>query len=202
MRGEDAYPNALERLFEQDGQTRDIELLNMGVGGYSSADEALVLRHKALPLSPDRIAVGYFFNDPETEPVFPLQATFAPVEPWQHSTILRHIARAARFRRIRALGGGDYFHYLAAPEGPAWPTLVRAFRDMGAMTRPLNIPVVVVIFPETLTEAWRHYRYADLHDRVARAARSAGLEVVDLLGTFRQYPPQRLHISPEDRHPE
>jgi hypothetical protein len=53
----------------------------MGVGGYSSADEVLVLRHKALSLSPDLIAVGHFFNDPETEPVFPLQAAFAPVEP-------------------------------------------------------------------------------------------------------------------------
>jgi hypothetical protein len=69
------------------------------------------------------------------------------------------------------------------------------------MASPLNIPVVVVIFPETLTEEWKHYRCTDLHDRVARAVRSAGLEVVDLLGAFRRYPPRRLHISPEDRHP-
>jgi lysophospholipase L1-like esterase len=201
VRGEDAYPNALERLFERDPQTRNVEVLNMGVGGYSSADEALVLRHKALPLLPDLVSVGYFFNDPETQPVYPLQAAFAPVEPWQHSMLLRRIARAVRIREIRALGGGDYFRYLAAPEGPAWPALVRAFRDMGTAARPLGIPVVLVIFPETLIEDWQDYPYADLHHRVARAARSAGLEVVDLLGAFQQYPPRRLRISPEDRHP-
>jgi hypothetical protein len=81
------------------------------------------------------------------------------------------------------------------------PTLVRAFRDMGAMTNPLNIPVVVMLVPETLTEEWKHYKYADLHGQIARAARSAGLEVVDLLGAFRRYPGRRLHISAEDRHP-
>lgn len=201
VRGEDAYPEVLQRLFEQDGRARDIEVLNMGVGGYSSADEALVLRYKAMPLSPDLVTVGYFFNDPETLPVYPLQAAFAPVKAWQHSTLLRRIARAVRLQQIRTLGGGDYFRYLAAPEGPAWPALLQAFRDMGAATRPSGIPVVVLIFPETLTEAWKRYAYADLHDQVARAARSAGLEVVDLLGAFQAYPPRRLHVSPEDRHP-
>jgi lysophospholipase L1-like esterase len=201
VRAEDAYPSALQQLFERDDATRRVEVLNMGVGGYSTADEALVLRYKALPLSPDLVTVGFFFNDPETLPVYPLQAAFAPVAPWQHSTLLRRVAWALRLREIRSLGGGDYFRYLAAPEGPAWPGLLEAFRDMGAATRPLGIPVVVLIFPETLTQTWERYPYADLHGRVARAARSAGLEVVDLLGAFEGYPPHRLHISPEDRHP-
>ncbi len=201
VRGEEAYPNVLERLFDEDGRTREVEVLNMGVGGYSSADEALVLRHKALPLSPDLVTVGYFFNDPETEPVYPLHAAFAPVKPWQHSTLLRRIAWAARLQRIRTLGEGDYYRYLAAPEGRPWSALLQAFRDMGAVTRPLNIPVVVVIFPETLVEDWEHYAYADLHDRVSRAAVSAGLEVLDLLGVFRQFAPRRLHITEQDHHP-
>ena len=41
----------------------------------------------------------------------------------------------------------------------------------------------------------------DLHAQVAREARSDGFQVIDLLETFRRYPPGNLVLSPTDDHP-
>ena len=51
-------------------------MLNFGVSGYSSRDEALVFKHKVVDWDLDLLIVQYFFNDPEIDPVQPLQAFF------------------------------------------------------------------------------------------------------------------------------
>jgi hypothetical protein len=64
------------------------EVLNMGVGGYSTADEALILEYKAMPLRPRLVLVQYFLNDPDTDPAQPLPAFFHETRWWQHSHLL------------------------------------------------------------------------------------------------------------------
>jgi hypothetical protein len=68
---DEAFPNVLESLLRQSPLVKDrpVEVLNMGVSGYSSADEAAVIEHKALGLNPDIILIGYVQNDPEIDPV-------------------------------------------------------------------------------------------------------------------------------------
>ena len=61
MPSEATYPKQLERLFEQnDEQT---EVINLGVGGYDTAQEVALLEQIAGQFDIDEVIVGYCMND-------------------------------------------------------------------------------------------------------------------------------------------
>jgi hypothetical protein len=197
---EATYPNVLERLLNQASRGDRFEVLNLGVGGYSSRDEALVLRHKGMDWNPDLVIMGYFLNDPEIEPVQPLHSQFQEPRWWQHSNLLRLVARAKNLWEIRRLGGGDYFRYLHSPRQAKWRSVVEAFDDVAEVTREPGVPALVVIFPQIGDVQWADYPYRDLHRQVANAAREAGLHVIDLYDELSKHPPGRL-LSGDNDHP-
>ena len=47
---------------------RRFEVLNFGVVGYSTRDEAIALKQKTIPFHPQGVIIGYVLNDPETDP--------------------------------------------------------------------------------------------------------------------------------------
>jgi len=99
---EEAWPGALQarlnssELPELAGERRRYEVLNMGVSGYSTLDEALVVRWNAMALDPDLVIVGYYLNDAETEPVQQLHQHFRKPLVWEHSALLRLFAYEKR----------------------------------------------------------------------------------------------------------
>jgi lysophospholipase L1-like esterase len=199
---EEAYPSVLEGMLARAPETsgRAIDVLNFGVGGYSSADSALVLEHKALAWSPDLILVGYVLNDPQTQPAQPLQRHFAPTRWWQYSHLARLAAQFWHQRERERLGGGDFYRHMHAEAGPHWPSVPRAFARMRELTAAAGVPVLVVIFPAE-AESWDTYPYRDLHRQVARAAAAAGFEVLDLWDAFAAHEPSAVQIGPRDSHP-
>ena len=48
VEGHETYANILEELLKNNAPNKAVQVLNMGVGGYSSRDEALVLKHKGM----------------------------------------------------------------------------------------------------------------------------------------------------------
>jgi len=197
--GDRTYPNVLERLLDESSNGRPFDVLNFGVGGYSTRDEALVLEHKALAWDPVLIVVGYTLNDPEIDPIQPLHQRFQQPRWWQHSALLRLLAYRRYRHDKRVLGGSDYYRYLHA-EPRKWRSVVDAFSTMGRLAHERGVPALVVIFPETLVDL-ADYPYADLHRRVAEAARGAGLTVLDLLDVFSAYPSSELALTHDDDHP-
>jgi lysophospholipase L1-like esterase len=207
--GERTYPKVLERLLQAgnsrhtetaEGENRRFEVLNMGVGGYSTVDEAIVLRRKALDLHPSLIIVGYYLNDPDIEPVQPLRIYFQTPKWWQHFHLLRLLAQARASREVKRLGHGDYYIALHAPEQPRWKAVEAAFCQMHTDASERGVPVLLVIFPYVPPRTWSTYPYADLHLQVSAAARAAGLDVLDLLPAFQKEEPLRLRVTPQDAH--
>ena len=73
---------------------------------------------------------------------------------------------------------------------------------MRALAVERDVPVLVVVFPFfPKTGSWDDYKYRNLHEKVAAAARDAGLEVLDLYEAFAGRDPVRLRNSVEDPHP-
>ncbi len=196
------YPEVLERLLRAlaESSRRQFEVLNMGVVGYSTVDEALVLRHKALALAPKLIVVGYFLNDPETDPIQPLHAYFQPVSWWQRFDLLRLFAQALHGSRAPAIRRGNYFMGLHAAGSAKWQAVETAFRQMYADAAAGGIPVLLVIVPEAPPAGWDRYAYGDVHRQVAAAAQAAGLNVLDLLPRFRRADPNAVRRSWHDHH--
>src|SRR6185369_3084342 len=82
---EDVFTEVLERDLNGASDGRRYDVLNFGVPGYSSQEEASVLEARVLPWNPAVVIVGYCLNDPETQPLQPVHVYFSPVAWWQHS---------------------------------------------------------------------------------------------------------------------
>jgi lysophospholipase L1-like esterase len=163
VENEETYPSVLDRMLNETDSRHKYEVLNFGVGGYSSQDEALVLRYKAIRWNPDLVVIGYVGNDPETEPIQPLHAYFHKPEWWRHSAVLRLMAKTKNTLDILYYGGGNYVRYLHNYP-PKWQTVLDAFKDIREVTSKENVKVVVAIFP----------RGNEVYDKVRAAATEFG----------------------------
>ncbi|HUR27058.1 MAG TPA: GDSL-type esterase/lipase family protein [Planctomycetota bacterium] len=190
-----------QRLATGAQESRRFEVLDTGVSGYSSRDEAAALDGKWLALEPDLILLCYCLNDPEIEPRQPLQRHFAPTRWWQHSSTLRFLVNRWEGRKQRTLGGGDYWRYLHAPTEPSWKSVQSAFARIASRAQERKIPVVLAIFPMFGPAAWKDYPYREQHAQVAAEGARNGFVVLDLLPRFEQEEPQSLLIALDDSHP-
>lgn len=197
----EAYPAQLERcLNERAAPGQSVEVLNFGVGGYSTRDEAVALAEKVAPFSPQRILVGYVLNDPEIDPIQPLHAYFTPPALWQRFHLGRLVAQAANRRAIARYGGGNYTRYLHA-EPRKWGSVLAGFDRMKTLGEERGFEVTVAIFPLIPPERWESYPYREIHAQVGKAAEARGFGLVDLLPALSVAKPESIWVSPEDRHP-
>ncbi len=202
MSADEAYPNVLERLLNGTHPKGGdhFEVLNFGVSGYSSRDEAIVLREKAIRWNPALVIVGYHLNDPEIEPVQLLHAYFAEPSWWQYSNFLRLLALRKQNWAVARLGGGYYYRYLHA-DPQRWSSVVEAFGEFARVARSRKIEVVLVVFPDIPGDRWADYPYLELHSQVGDAARAEGFTVVDLYEAFSAHDPLDLRVHAKDSHP-
>lgn len=201
--GDEAWPNALERLLVAPGgpDGRRFDVANLGVSGYSARDEALLVRHAALALRPRLVIFAYYLNDPETEPVQQLHQHFREASAWEHSALLRWIAFRRRMRDQDRLGGGDVFRYLHRdPE--SWESVRRALADVAATCAEGGAKVLFVALP-TLRgfERWEDYPYDDLHAQAIDAARAAGFDTLDVLPAWRASGREPAELRADEEHP-
>lgn len=195
------YSNALENLLNTRIDGEKFEVLNFGVSGYSTRDEALVLKYKAMDWDLDLVVVGYYLNDPEIEPAQPLHSYYQDPRWWQHSNLLRLVAQNKHKWDMWRLGSGDYLRYLHATEGGKWQSVVEALGDIEQLAAEREIPVLLVIFPYVTIATWADYAYEDLHEQVRDAAIATGIYALDLRDDFSKYPADLLIVGKKNRHP-
>src|SRR5262245_667741 len=112
---------------------RRVEVLNLAVPGYNSAQEAIVVRTKVMPLSPDLLLVGYVLND--AEPVLFRDAE--RVHPFVSSIRILELARDLIDERIpRRHQGHD--------------AMAAALDEIGRLARDRQLPVVFFIYPNVV----------------------------------------------------
>ena len=180
---------------------RRFEVLDTGVSGYSSKDEAAAFEGKWLALEPDLVLLCYCMNDPEFEARQPLQRFFVEPHWWQHSSLLRYLVQRREGRKVRELGGGNYFRYLHAPSEPSWKSVEAAFARIGERAREKHIRLVLAIFPMFSPDPWKDYPFREQHGQVAREGERDGFLVLDLLPRFEREEPKSLLIDLDDSHP-
>ena len=198
------YSDALE-AFLNDHSKRDLvyEVLNMGVCGYSTLTESIVLEEKALALDPDLVIVGYNLNDPDVEQRQPLQRAFLDLAWWQRTHTWQKYLQVDYLHRVRELGGGDPLKFAHAPESENWASVIEGFTRMAAVGKREKLPILVTIWlssPAGLV--WEEYRYAKQHEQVTAAAEAAGLEVLDLWSTFSELDrKEKIYLFSRHMHP-
>ena len=65
---DETYSSFLQRFLNAAGRRR-FEVLNFGVTGYCTRDEAIVLEQRVAEFAPDLIVLGYNLNDPNANPL-------------------------------------------------------------------------------------------------------------------------------------
>jgi hypothetical protein len=174
----ECFPVRLQELLDEHLGGGRFEVLNFGITGYSTQDEARLLEARVMAFSPDVVVVTYVLNDPEPHPRHDLHRTFHQYGWLDHLHLYRRI-RQALYERAEKRAGG-YFQLLHDPAGPYWPTTLDGLDRIRDLTEAAGIPVVVVIVPIIAARSWDHYELGPLHEQVAAACRERGFRVCDL----------------------
>lgn len=198
---DETYPHYLQLALNglDDGEAR-YEVLNFGVSGYSTRDEAAVLRSKVLRFHPDVVVLGYVLNDPEVHPSHSLHMYFHRPAWWERLCLTRFVAGAFHALELRWLGyepDRHVFEYLHDPRAGHWRTVVDGFADIRAVAREAGLPVVLVVFPTLGGQSWKSYRYDAIHARVKDLGERDGFRVLDLKQELsrRTEAPRRLMLT-------
>jgi len=200
--GEYTYPNVLENMLNrsESGSTRRYEVLNCGVSGYSTRDEALYLKHRIMKWDPDLITIGYVWNDPETDPMHPLQWYFQDPEWWQNFHLLRLYKKFRYMLDINKLGDGNYIRYLYNHR-VKWGSVITALGEIDRVTETAGIDVILIVFPRVREDSWREYPFGYIHDRITKSGEEHQFTVIDLYNLFSGYSAPDLMVAPGDGHP-
>ncbi len=177
------YPKQLEQLLARQAGA-EVEVFNMGVGGYNSLQELELIRTKALAYEPDLIILGYVLND---------------------SVLWGHDGGATRY----FLHSGSMlwdFVKLRVARMRYWfgeDLVTEAFRKLADLTKEHGVPVLVVVFPYLEEGDGGGYPYQAAHDHVAALARKHGFDLLDLLEPCRRAGLETLRSRPGDIiHPD
>jgi len=219
---EDTWPKQLERELRK---TRPhVEVINFGVMGYNTPQEAERIQDKVLKYSPDLILIGYSLNDIG---VLSRQRTLLATYKGYDSYLTSGNALLDRFlphsktymliknrlflkkteaarpqyskdgRKLIQKGYKRYF-FDAYQEPENWQILNAAFAKIRALTQP-QIPVLFVIHTEL--KEMDPYLFTEIHEIVKKLCHDHGFSVLDPLADMLAYKARDLRISKANVHP-
>jgi len=195
------YPVRLQEILRARKNPGDdasaVEVLNFGVGNYTSVDVAAMLERKVPDYSPDLVIYGAFINDAEQ-----------PRRIVESSSLLRHSLAAVlvwgRLDRVwRQLGLRenylDYYRGLYSEEGEGRRQVRSSIEKMRDISRKMGVPLLVVLLPELHDPSGKQFTevrafYRDLADAL-------DVRFVDLHGRLSAEGAPSYWVSDDDAHP-
>jgi lysophospholipase L1-like esterase len=183
-----------------------VEVLNAGVSGYGSIEEADFFAHEGLALEPDALLVYQVENDNElAKPVRGRVITFLKDWVAYRSHLVNAMLygwRVTRWRLQAMRAGGDAVAYEAQQRAwgskPGAPESLDALRRIGALARERGIPVVLGSNPTRIDDPSIDAE----RTRLLRAmAAESGMRFVEIAPAFAHRDPDTLAVSETDRHP-
>jgi lysophospholipase L1-like esterase len=181
-------------LSDRTGQP--VEVLNFGVNGYSTTQEAALLGDFAAAFHPDLVILQYCVND-----FYPTERPSA----WfrDRPSLLVELARSRLDRTvIRGFPPASYFEEQYRADEAGWAGVRAAFETIGDYARARSVPALLVIFPLIERSGWHRGAAAKRHAQVTALGRSSGFEVLDLLPVYSKYPVAKIRHEPWDNlHP-
>ncbi|MGH8547722.1 MAG: SGNH/GDSL hydrolase family protein [Methylococcales bacterium] len=188
----------LENLINQNSPLHSVEILNFGVDGYSSLQEATLLGVLVDSYAPDMLVLQYCMND-----FYPSERPGA----WfrEHSSIYVIDLTEDLMERYRAIGyptKADYWKELYRDDEEGWRNIETGFTRIARYAADHEIPALLVIFPLVSTEGWYAGEAVERHRRVAALGQQKGFRVVDLLPVYAEYDIATFRFGPSDTfHP-
>lgn len=220
---EDSLPAALG-----DALGPTAEVLNLGVSGYDTTQEAGWYLRAGRPLHPDAVVLVYCLNDmliqsgphelyatAEGQRALAAERRWldaqAPLRNetvnrlwWQErggdgAQLLAALRHIGRWHRLHTLPGGYVDDYLLAARDPARVARARgSLALLGAAIRQDGARPILVLSPALYW--WHRYQWDEVHDAVRAAGQAAGFQVVEPLERWRGGDPEPLRFPGDNLH--
>jgi lysophospholipase L1-like esterase len=201
-----SFPYLLERRLSARVPGRTVEVVNAGVPGYTTDQEAIYLELHGLALEPDAIVMQFTLNDVIVRPPWltrwrgreALRAAYGFM--LAHSRAFAALARTMQ-RRARAQETRQV-HDLLGPTWSgeveqAWRRMLAQLDRIRALAAARAIPVVLLAAPyRSQLDDPNGRRHPQ--DRLAEYAETHGLAYVDVLPAFAALPPEAARRSFND----
>lgn len=221
---QDTWPKQLEKELRR--SKASVEVINFGVMGYNTTQEAEIIREKVLGYSPDLIVIGYSLNDIG---ILSRERTVLSTYRGYNSFLTTGIGFIDKFlgrsklylllknrfylkktkadtkppryskdgQKVLKMGyNGFLLNAYQEPEN--WSRLHAAFADIRRATQP-KVPVLIAIYPEL--QNLQQYPFSELHKIVKKLAGQYAFAVIDPLSAFLPYEIQDVRISAANAHP-
>lgn len=207
----DAFPYRLEQLLSlSTTRGHKVDVLNLGVPGYSSQHEIRSVTH-ALDLESDLVLLQITLNDPQKTSYRPTGITgkniFSAVREDQSNSLVpswwtsgAYILKRLHNTRTHQ-SYVEYYHDLFSdPE--SWERFRSAIQEMKAQTTQKNVRFAAVVFPLFGHPLNENYPFQDIHQQVSDFLKSEKIPFLDLFDSFENIPLSRIQVVPgDDFHP-
>lgn len=175
---QDLYPRTLEALLQRQS-AEPVQVVNLGVTGYSLHQKVLMLQHRGLAWNPRLVVVGYCLNDPI--PAWELVNYFTDRPPHRPLRTVEFVTN--RVKGALHQYGVDFYNEIHTVGSEEWKGIEKDLEMLGHLQRANGVRVVLVVFP-LMVDTTVDYPWRGIHERVGHAAAQNGLAVVDLLQAY------------------
>jgi hypothetical protein len=199
---EESYPNLLEQRLNQAGPGDQYEVINAGVPGYDTVDEAELLE-KILPsYSPRWVVVGLHPGDLISREELNKNVTVRTRE-WlrKHSALFSSLFRIYKTKMMkyvpppRSALSVNPEKAFNSPQGDRIKEALKLIRDT-ANEDGADV-IVLMIVPLVY---WQQYPYVPLQQAVAGFCLENSIRFVDPLSEFEKHDAASLWVAPNDSH--
>ena len=208
------WPALLEHSLTAAAPAKPTEVINMAQRGWTTANEAELLRRVGWQFAPDVVVVQYFMNDAyPSAPDFrfdqPERTYLLPEAFWKGYVRTSSVAALASLAingvRYGLLNPNAEGGSLYGPGSPGYLQFKAALAEIGDSARARDTPVLFVLFPSLVAGVWtpETYPLRSLYRQVAADAEAAGLHPFDLTAAFADQGGDwtRWWAVPYDSHP-
>lgn len=200
VRLEDTAAKILERRLNEasSGTGRRFEVINAGVGNYSTVQEVTYYETRGRAFRPDLVILVYFIND--AEPV-PTEKKGILIDRSHLVAFVTNRLDGVLRRTGRRPDWKQYYSSLYDDERPGFQACRAALKRLAQTTRADGTKLLVAILPE-LHEIDGNYPFMAAHEKIRSTLKAEGVRVIDLIETLRGHGPEStLWVTPLDHHP-
>jgi len=204
---DDTFPKRLERFLNLNLHQPKIEVINYGVPGFSTRQEALAARNVIKTYRPDLLILQITLNDPE---LWPKSANRRFSEESGALTLNDPI-----FKQWKSLGfvltrlhntathsayKNYFFDLFDNPK--TWQNFRAGLDDLKKVAERAQLPIVAITFPLFSHPLTSDYPFTRIHQKISEQLAARNIPALDLFEAFKNIPHERLQVEPgRDRHP-
>ncbi len=196
---EDTYPKVIERLLNGADERDRYEVLNCGVGNYTTTRIIGLYNWELYKYQPSVVLFAFYLNNANDAPDSRLKFLFDT--PLEFPVFLWSRLQAVTTRAGLSRGFDEFYRGLYAEESPQFVRFRASLSNFLRELREEGKTVVVASVPDARNLAQPTYRFQFVTDRVAAIARAQGAHFVDLFPALQGIPADQILNTPEDRHP-